>query len=448
MGGNRTGVTLNAHSTIFTPFSGLKLIVVSRRRRNACGSRVSPHCRTGSITTFHMKYRGKLLLLTSTAPSLAACTTTGDNVCSLGMLGGQCNGTILPRIVAARVGCKTSPAGAGGLDSRLALSVGRALRGGGRTVLLLGHHNCGAFTTYRDYKGIVAYPGYDVSLACRDGGNELVYRCYKCSRPFAGIYHRYNRGDIMFSKAKARELRRRLRSDFPRTHMLHLSTSAAASQCSFRGSLGGFAGNRCSVVLKARVITGKLSFPGIALINVVSVSRRLCGSSCGDTRHAFSLLARIVNETKQNSDGNETIVRASFPRGRVVQLTRGRSFRTFCGLRVSVHGTVVCPPCYSLYIISFAKDSRVLAGSTSGMFLGVLGRQRGGSFTSLDVVILKPVTPHISGVSNGCEFHVVVGYGGAGGFEFFLSKLLGSCTGSKHFSTIATFTSVSPRDVL
>lgn len=66
-------MVLKMHSSIFLPFHGLKLIVISRRRRGACGRRSpTPHCRTHGTTVILSSLCNTGILLNATAPSIRA----------------------------------------------------------------------------------------------------------------------------------------------------------------------------------------------------------------------------------------------------------------------------------------------------------------------------------------------------------------------------------------
>lgn len=441
---NRTGVIINAQDTIFTPLRGLNLVVVSRRRRRACGDRHAPHCRTQRITGFEYGCGGTLFLVASTAPDIRACSTTINNGCILYRLTRHCNRTGLPGIVAISVGTRVGDNDESPVSRQLGRLVHRGLRTRGRAVLLVGHQNCGAFVTYGDYNRILAYPGYDVDLACRDCGGHLVYRCYKCAGPLSGVYPRYKRGSVECDNFNARHVRSRVSHLFPSTHILHVSTSAASNGFDRRHLFSTFSTNRCSVLINARVITGKLSFPGMALINIIGTSGSLCSRGCATRRESFSLVARIINEDNEQDRSNGTIVRAVGPCGRIVGCTTRRSCGSFCGGRVSLEQLLACPPCYSVCSISFIDRSRGTTTLYSGTFLRGLTRLGGARCRGRGLVILNPKPTGVYGVGGGFECELSVGYGGSGSIHGLLGRVLGALSGVGRCGSITMAVSLGP----
>lgn len=136
-------MVLNTEDTIFLPFGGLKLIVVSRRRRASFGRRSpTPHCRTEDTTVILTGVCKTGALLNATAPSVRDCCGTRRNGCNLMRLGAECGNVRLPRV---RIMSMGSLHHHGVVDNpfspRLLTTMERTLGGKRRTVLFRGHHN-------------------------------------------------------------------------------------------------------------------------------------------------------------------------------------------------------------------------------------------------------------------------------------------------------------------
>lgn len=403
-GENRISIVVKPHSTLFAPFPSLKLVIVSRRRRPACGDRRIPHCRTERITIRETRMRSTDMILKDTAPSVRTVCETELNRCRLCRVGGHSRVRRVTAICAMSVHRRLGGKGQSVLDRGLRRLVRSELGTGRRVVLFLGHEKCSNFISYERYNRMIGYPRYGMSLSMR-GNKGVIYRCYKCRRPGIAGYPRYKSECVKRFHTKARRVRSVIGTEFPRTEMLHVSVSAAGGGSSRRRVLSTFTGRRTSVLIKARVVMGKRSFPGIALINTLTTSVSLCASSCHSNRQAFRLLARTTNHTKENSEPNRIIVRACSPRRCTVRTSTTRSCRTFCRGRVHCHDLVKCPPIRGLVTMLTTYRSRTLLRGT----YGCLGRcvLQVGKRTRLGIV--NPTDPKISGVGSVCQEIVCMG---------------------------------------
>lgn len=306
-------------------------------------------------------------------------------------------------------------------------------------MLFLGGEKRSSFIVYESYKCIVGYPRYSVSLACRQCGRRVGYRCYNCRTPIPGTYPRYRDRRVHCFKANARGIRRRLTGVLPRTGMVQVSISAADEGKTRRGLLSRFRSKRTSVLLKARVVTGNLSFPGVALMNMLSTSAVLRLPSFQSSRGAFRLLARMDKHTKERRLRKRMVVRACAPRRCDVRLTKRRSCSGFCRERVVIHGVRECPPfcCVSLIAI----DRRRLVGTIS-MARGVARCVRSGLSTR--DVILNPITSPVPEVGGECQCRYLVGCGQRPRLNLTLGGILSGCRRSVTAKNLSISVSLGP----
>ncbi len=141
------------HSSIFLPFQSLKLIVISRRRRAACGRRrPTPQCRTHDITIVLTTCRGKGILLNATAPSIRDCCGTRDNGCKLIRVARHFKRIRLPRVRIISLGrrCRGGQV-CNPFSAPLCSTVHSTLSRNHRTVLFRGHENCTPVLRYTTY---------------------------------------------------------------------------------------------------------------------------------------------------------------------------------------------------------------------------------------------------------------------------------------------------------
>lgn len=216
-----------------------------------------------------------------------------------------------------------------------------------------------------------------------------MYRCYKCGVRLPRRYPRYRDPRLHAVKFKARVIRRRVTALFPSTGIRHLSFSATHAHTTCRQVVTSFRGNGARVLVKARVLSGNLSFKGIDIINVLGTSDLVGFPSFHTRRHTFRLVMRIDNHTKEQSGQKAIILRASRPSRPLVEVMRHFTCGRVMHLRLNRQDVFHCPPCCHLVIVILHDQ-----GSSVLRRLSILCTR--GLHHHLNRHILNPIAPPVA----------------------------------------------------
>lgn len=173
--------------------------------------------------------------------------------------------------------------------------------------------------------------------------------------------------------------------------MTHVSLSAAHAQSTCRGVVTSFRRKGASVLVNARVMSGKLSFSRIDIIKVLGTSAVLGCPSFHSCRHTFRLVTRITKHTKQGGGQNEMILRAGDVSRPVVHRIVAGSCRSVITKRLTRQRVFRCPPCCQVICICLGGQGRAL--------LSIVTRAvTRGLHTLFKGQVLKPSGPPITHV--------------------------------------------------
>lgn len=228
---------------------------------------------------------------------------------------------------------------------------------------------------------------------------------------------------------------------FPRTGITQVSLSAAHAHATCRGVVTSFRRNGASVLVNARVISGKLSFSRIDIIKVLGTSAVLGFPSFQDCRHTFRLVTRMTKHTKHGGGRKLIVLRAGSPSLPIVRRIVRGSCRRLCCSRLTRQRVFGCPPCCHLVCMCLGRHGRsVLSLTTSAVTTRL--------HSKLNSEMLNPSGPPITHVRALFVGGVVIGIRrgtSVGGIHSCLLTMRHTVLRSRHFHSLLMCCSMSPR---
>lgn len=284
------------------------------------------------------------------------------------------------------------------------------------------------------------YGGYSIDLACRGNVGRLAYRCYKCACRLPHSYPTYSKARLIGEKFNARGVRSSVGVTFPRTTITHVSLSAAHAHSTCRGVVTSFRRKGASVLVNARVISGKLSFSRIDIIKVLGTSAVLGCPSFHSCRQTFRLVTRISKHTKEEGGRNHIMLRAGDVSRPVVSRIVTGSCRRVMSKRLTRERVFRCPPCCQLICMCLGGQGRtVLRRATSMVTKGL--------HSMFKTQILNPSGPPIKHVRAFFVGGVIIGVRCGTPVDHtqrLLLRMRQRVVRSRHFGSLVICCSISP----
>lgn len=284
------------------------------------------------------------------------------------------------------------------------------------------------------------YGGYSIDLACRGELRRLAYRCYNCACTIPATYPTYKKIRLVGHKFNARGVRSSVGRVFPRTGITQVSLSAAHAHATCRHVVGSFRRKGASVLVNARVVSGKLSFSQMDIMNVLGTSSVVGCPSFHSCRQTFRLVTRITKETKQGGGRKLIMLRAGSPRGPLVRRVVTGSCAHLCRRRVRRHDLFGCPPFCQLVCMCLGRHGRSVLGRTTSLVTTRLQR-------NVNRQVLNPSGPPITQVRSLFVQGVIVGVRrrtSVDGMHHCLARMRHALVRSRHFHSLVMCCSMSP----
>ena len=436
-------IALGTRSAVFAPFHDIGLIIMDEEQEHTYKSEMTPKYDTHEVARFRADYHKALLLLASATPSIETYSRAIQGQYSLYTLQNRYGKAELPNVIAVD---EFSPEKQ--IGDTLLSALEENINQGHQSVLLLNRRGYNTFASCTKCKSVLTCPNCSISLTYHQRNNRLM--CHYCgySQPFTTDCPVCSSKDsIVYSGIGTQRLEDELQELLPKAKVLRLDTDTTTSKFAFENALQKFTNQEYDIMIGTQMVAKGLDFPNVTLVGVLSVDQMLYNDDYKSAERTFDLLTQVVGRAGRGKEKGKAIIQTAFPEHEVIELATRQDFPSFYNLDMQIRKSMIYPPYCDICIVGFIGKDEIQTKSAAKFFLEKLKETHKAKYSSLNLIVLGPMTPKIPKISGKYRYRIIIKCKANKTFCSFLSEEIKKFLNDKNFKKIAIVPELNPDSI-
>jgi primosomal protein N' (replication factor Y) len=346
-------VVVGARSAVFTPLSGLRLIVVDEEHEPSYKQESAPRYDAAAVACERMRQTGGTVILGSATPSLESYWSARQGRFVYVRMTQRATEAPLPPVNIVDMSSHPVAQRRRPLGPQLVSAMDRALARGEKIMLFVNRRgyaalllcrSCGFTPKCRRCAISLVVHTADASLRCHICGDayKMPQRCPKCKqadlRPFG------------FGTQRVEE---EVRALFPQARVVRMDSDSTSRRGAHVRLLESFSAE-ADVLIGTQMIAKGLDFPTVTVVGVVSADIDLNRPDFRCAERSFELLTQVAGRAGRTAPGSSVIVQTYSPGHYAVQFAAQHDYEGFAEKELAIRRELGYPPFGQLAYIGVA----------------------------------------------------------------------------------------------
>ncbi|MDO9512644.1 MAG: primosomal protein N' [Bacteroidales bacterium] len=388
-------LVLGARSSLFLPFTNLKLIIVDEEH-DASYKQFDPapryHARDSAIYLAHLC--GAQVILGSATPSIESYYNASHQKYGLIKLSERFGGVMLPEIQVADVKEERLRKNMKSHFAPLLFDQITAALGRGEQIILF--QNRRGFAPRLECERCGYVPECvqcDVSLVYHKGINKL--KCHYCgyTDEFPSVCPQCSSPAMRLQGFGTEKIEDELSIMFPKARIGRMDYDSTRSKYAYQNIISDFEDREIDILVGTQMVTKGLDFDNVGLVGVVNADQMISFPDFRSFERAYQMLAQVSGRAGRKSKRGLVVVQTTHPYHEAIRNVIDNDYDAMYNSQIIDRNSHKYPPFTRLIRIELKQKDRVLLASGADVFASEL-RKRFGS------AVLGPEFPLVMRVQN------------------------------------------------
>ena len=348
-------------SALFTPFSGLGLIVIDEEHESTYKSETSPRYHARETAVERARMEGAKVLLGSATPSLEAYSKAKNGIYALAELKGRYGERSLPEVSIVDLREELKAGNRSILSRSLKAAIEERLQLGEQTMLFLNRRGYAGFVSCRSCGHVMKCPHCDVSLSEHRGGRLICHycgyqepkpqSCPECGSPYIGGF-----------KAGTQQIEQVLLREFPGVRVLRMDYDTTRNKGSYEKILAAFGAHEADILVGTQMIVKGHDFLNVTLVGVLAADLSLNGADYRSAERTFQLLTQAVGRAGRGARSGQAIIQTYHPEHYSIVAAASQDYAAFYQEEMGYRELLSYPPAAGMLAVLGSCEEEELLG--------------------------------------------------------------------------------------
>lgn len=417
-------IALGTRSAVFAPFNNIGLIVIDEEQEHTYKSESSPRYHTVDVARFRANLHNALLLLSSATPSVNSFSYARQGKYSLHTLNERYGDAVLPDVELIDMKQERKAGNRYNISSKLLEMLERNIRENKQSILLINRRGYNTFAACDSCGSVINCPSCSISLTYHTANNRLM--CHYCgySAPFTSVCSECGKNNVRYAGYGTQKIEQEIAELLPEARVLRMDTDTIASRHSFEKGLSDFGEGKYDIMLGTQMVAKGLNFENVTVVGVINADQQLNNDDFRSEERTFDLLTQVVGRSGRGAFKGVAVIQTLTPENHIIQFAQRQDFESFYDNEIVIRKALIYPPYCDMCVITFSSENEVKALNCSREFLSELENKIKIDYKDIKVIILGPMPPRISKISNKYRYRIIIKCKNTNKFRLMISELL------------------------
>ncbi|MBR3815481.1 MAG: primosomal protein N' [Clostridia bacterium] len=441
-------IALGTRSAVFAPFSDIGLIVIDEEQEHTYKSESSPRYHTVDVARFRANNHNALLLLSSATPSVNSFSYAKHGKYSLHTLTERYGAAVLPDVELIDMKQERKAGNRYNISSKLLEMLENNLENKKQSILLINRRGYNTFAACDSCGSVINCPSCSISLTYHAANNRLM--CHYCgySKPFTSVCSECGKSDVRYAGYGTQKIEQEIAELLPEARVLRMDTDSISSRFSFEKGLSDFGDGSYDILLGTQMVAKGLNFENVTLVGVINADQQLNNDDFRSEERTFDLLTQVVGRSGRGAFKGVAVIQTLTPENHIIQFAQRQDFESFYNSEIVIRKALVYPPYCDLCVMTFSSEKEVSALNCSREFLSELENKLKNDYKETKVIILGPMPPRISKISNKYRYRIIIKCKNNKKFRSLVSELLIQFGKNSRFADVTLTADINPENLM
>ena len=441
-------IALGTRSAVFAPFNNIGLIVIDEEQEHTYKSESSPRYHTVDVARYRAKLHNALLLMSSATPSVNSFSYAKQGKYSLHTLTERYGDAVLPDVELIDMKQERRAGNRYNISSKLLEMLEVNIKDKKQSILLINRRGYNTFAACDSCGSVINCPSCSISLTYHTANNRLM--CHYCgySAPFTSVCSECGKNDVRYAGYGTQKIEQEIADLLPEARVLRMDTDTISSRHSFEKGLSDFADGKYDIMLGTQMVAKGLNFENVTVVGVINADQQLNNDDFRSEERTFDLLTQVVGRSGRGAFKGVAVIQTLTPENHIIQFAQKQDFESFYNNEIIIRKALVYPPYCDMLVMTFSAENEIKALNCSREFLSALEEKLKTDYKDNKVIILGPMPPRISKISNKFRYRIIIKCKNTKRFRAMISELLIQFGKNSTYSDVTLTADINPENFM
>ncbi len=440
-------IAIGTRSAVFAPFDNIGLIVIDEEQEHTYKSESSPRYHTVDVAKFRANNHNALLLLSSATPSVESYSNALKGNYSLNVIDERYGDAILPEVEIVDIRRERQKGNKYSISSRLLELMEKNLEDKKQTILLINRRGYNTFAACDSCCNVITCPSCSISMTYHSANGRLM--CHYCgySTSFTRVCPECGKDDVRYAGYGTQRIEEEIAELLPEAKVLRMDTDSAGTKNNFEQGLIDFGEGKYDIMLGTQMVAKGLNFENVTLVGVINADQQLNNDDFRSQERTFDLLTQVVGRSGRGKNRGIALIQTSVPQNHIIRLAQKQNYPDYFDLEIGIRKAMIYPPYCDICSILFVSTNEVKALDCSNAFLAELKKLTVESFKDIKIIVLGPMPPRISKISNKFRYRIIIKCKNNRRFRAMIKELMIKFGKDSKYSSVSVVTDINPENL-
>lgn len=444
----KANIVVGTRSAVFAPFDNIGLIVIDEEQEHTYKSESSPRYHTKDVALFRAGKHKSLLLLSSATPSIESYTNAKKGKYGFEVLSKRYGEAVLPEVSVVDMKDERRRGNKYNLSSQILERIEKNIADNKQTILLINRRGYNTFVACDSCGSVVTCPSCSISLTYHSANNRLM--CHYCgySVEMSKICPECGKSDVRYAGYGTQRIEEEIRTLLPESRILRLDTDTTSSRHAFEKALVDFGSGDYDIMLGTQMVAKGLNFENVTLVGVINADQQLNNDDYRSQERTFDLLTQVVGRSGRGKNQGTAVIQTLTPENNIIQLSKEQDYPAFYENEIIIRKAMIYPPFCDICSLLFVCENEVKSLAAARDFLEGIKRKITVEYAEQKVIILGPVPPRVSKISNKYRYRLIIKCKNNRNFRKMISELLIEYGKNKKYNDVSFIADINPESLI
>ncbi len=440
-------IAVGTRSAVFAPFDNLGLIVIDEEQEHTYKSESSPRYHTKDVAKFRAKRHNSLLVLSSATPSIESYSNAQRGAYNFSVLDERYGKAVLPDVTVVDMKAERQRGNRYNISSPLLELMEKNLEEKKQTILLINRRGYNTFAACDSCGSVITCPSCSISMTYHSANNRLM--CHYCgySAPFTRVCPECGKDDVRYAGYGTQRIEEEIATLLPEAKVIRMDTDSTSSRHSFEKALIEFGEGKYDIMLGTQMVAKGLNFQNVTLVGVINADQQLNNDDFRSQERTFDLLTQVVGRSGRGDFKGVALIQTTAPESPVIRMAQKQDYDSFYNTEIIIRKGMIYPPYCDLCSVLFVSTDEVKALNCSKAFLDELRNITKDKYKNLKIIVLGPMPPRISKISNKFRYRLIIKYKNSSEFRNMIKELLIKFGKNSTYNSVTVAVDINPENL-
>lgn len=343
-------IMIGPRSALFTPFSGLGLIIIDEEHETSYKSETSPRYHAREVAIERARQNGASVVLGSATPSIESYYQAKLGNFRLLELNHRVEERPLPECEVIDLREELRQGNRSILSERLQELMEDRLNSGQQMMLFLNRRGVAGIMSCRACGHVIKCPHCDVSLSQHNNGRMVCHYC-GYEEPVPVVCPACGSRYISGFKAGTQKVEEIVQRRFPKARILRMDYDTTRTKDGYENILQAFGNHEADILIGTQMIVKGHDFANVTLVGILAADMSLHVSDFHGAERTFQLLTQAAGRAGRGDRRGQVVIQTYDPEHVAIQTAKRQDYESFYEHEISYRQMANYPPVWNMLVV-------------------------------------------------------------------------------------------------